>query len=242
MHSYFSPIFALLLLNGCKSDNDGFVPVNGAGAKTFDFEFNNGLQGWVAGFSDYPIGQDSSLELRSGWSPLPIPLQGNGFNISGNNRCDDLFMFIKRRVFGLLANARYLLSFDVQFATNAPTGCVGIGGSPGESVTLKAGASAIEPIAIASDSLHWYVMNVDKGNQSSGGENALVLGSIANTNRDCLNPVYEMKDLASLPATLAVSSDSSGAIWLYIGTDSGFEGPTSLSFVHITVVATSKTL
>ncbi len=242
MHSYFCPIFALLLLIGCKSDNDGFAPVNGAGAKTFDFEFNNGVQGWVAGFSDYPIGQDSSLELSSGWRPLPIPLQGNGFNISGNNRCDDLFMYIKRRVLGLLPNARYSLSFDVQFATNAPTGCVGIGGSPGESVTLKAGASATEPIAIASDSLRWYVMNVDKGNQTSGGENALVLGSIANTNRDCLNPVYEMKDLASSPATLVVSSDSSGGIWLYIGTDSGFEGPTNLSFVHITVVATSRAL
>ena len=40
----------------------------------FQFDFANGAQGWSAGFSDYPAGQEAFFELTSGIKPLPSPL------------------------------------------------------------------------------------------------------------------------------------------------------------------------
>ncbi len=45
----------------------------------------------------------------------------------------------------------------------------GIGGSPGESVYVKAGATTEEPLIIE-DSDGWLRMNIDKGNQAGEGQ------------------------------------------------------------------------
>ncbi len=225
-------LFILTLVVGCNSE-----PVSPA-RRSFDFNFNSGLQGWTADFSDYPVGQDSALALRSGWKALPSPLSGHGFNVSGNNGSDDLFMFIKRRITGLEPNTQYSISFVVSFATNAPHGCYGIGGAPGEAVIMKAGASSMEPVPVPSAS-QWYVMNIDKGNQQGDGKHAVVLGTIANSSNDCLNPPYELKKLEIGSGKLRVTSDNAGAIWIFFGTDSGYEGTTSLYYVQATVIVTA---
>ena len=61
--------------------------------------------------------------------------------ISGVNRSDDLFMFYKGQVGGLQGGTTYQVSFQVEFATIAPSGCIGVGGAPGENVYIKAGAT-----------------------------------------------------------------------------------------------------
>ncbi len=72
--------------------------------------------------------------------PLPAPLQPSpALFLGGDNRSDDLFMFYKAHVGGLLPGASYFVRFEVEVATNVPMGCVGIGGAPGESVWVKAG-------------------------------------------------------------------------------------------------------
>ena len=76
----------------------------------------------------------------------------------------------------------YLARFNVEIATNVPSGCIGVGGAPGESVWVKAGATTVEPVAI--DQGGQLRMNIDKGNQSNGGANAVVLGNVANS-RSC---------------------------------------------------------
>jgi hypothetical protein len=48
-------------------------------------------------------------------------------------------------------NTNYTVTFDIELASNAPDGSIGIGGSPANSVFLKAGATLIEPLAIAND-------------------------------------------------------------------------------------------
>lgn len=40
------------------------------------------------------------------------------------------------------------MDFSIEFASNVPTNAVGIGGAPGEGVTMKAGATLEEPVAI----------------------------------------------------------------------------------------------
>jgi hypothetical protein len=203
------------------------------GQPEFAFDFAQGPQGWSGGFADYPVGQESSFELVADSRALPAELgsEHSALFISGNNHSDDLFMFYKRRVDGLLPNRVYHVRFGVQIATEAPHDCVGIGGAPGEGVTLKAGASTIEPVAIGHDGFN--EMNVDKGTQADGGANALVLGNIANQ-RPCDNtpPVFELKSFDSGADSLDVTTDAGGAAWVFVGTDSGFEGTTNLYYTR----------
>jgi hypothetical protein len=198
-----------------------------------DFDFSHGGQGWVAGFADYPVHADGFYKLESGYRRLPAPLDDrSGFFISGENHSDDLFMYLKRRVSGFDPNTNYEVSFVVEFATDVPTGCGGVGGSPGESVFVKAGASSVEPIAIVNESGQ-YRMNIDKGNQSRGGANAVVIGNVANSTL-CEQNIrrYEIKQLSS-PQPVLVTTDASGSVWLLVGTDSGFEAGTSLYYTRI---------
>jgi hypothetical protein len=199
-----------------------------------DFDFSDGSQGWVAAFADYPANADiASYKLASGYRQLPAPLESrSGFFISGDNHSDDLFMYLKRRVSGFDPNADYQVSFVVEFATDVPTGCGGVGGSPGESVFVKAGVSNVEPISFVNEN-SWFQMNIDKGNQSQSGTNAVVIGNVANSTL-CEQNIrrYEIKQLSTVQPVL-VTTDATGSVWLLVGTDSGFEAVTSLYYTHI---------
>jgi hypothetical protein len=201
-------------------------------------DFSGGSQNWVAGFADYPAGQETFFQLASGIQPLPTPLDQTktGFFISGINHSDDLFMFLKAKVTGLKPNTVYQASFHVEFATSAPQGCPGVGGPPGEGVIVKAGASVAEPLAVL-QSDGFLRMNVDKGQQALGGKDAIVIGNVANSSTDCANPVFQTKALDSASA-FSVQTDSTGSLWLLVGTDSGFEGTTSLYYRLVKVTFT----
>jgi hypothetical protein len=149
-------------------------------------------------------------------------------------------MFLKRRVSGLAPDTAYRVELRVVFATDAPKGCAGIGGSPGESVFVKGGASGIEPLRVMDGTAGHatWIMNVDKGNQANGGTDAQVLGDFANSG-DCESSdfSYELKELSNLelPA-LNVTTDASGDVWLLLGTDSGFEGTTTIYYTEIEAI------
>lgn len=160
-----------VVLAGCSGDDPMTIRV----------DFRQSDQGWVAGFADYPVGQDAFFELEADYRALPEPLTGSGRGlfITGSNRSDDLWMYYKGQIAGLSPDTRYRVQFDVEIATSVPNGCVGVGGAPGEGVTVKAGASDIEPDRI--DSGGFWLMNVDKGQQTTSGEDALAIGDMANT-------------------------------------------------------------
>lgn len=205
------------------------------GQTTFTFDFGHGAEDWTTGFSDYPVGQEQLFQLESGLRHLPPPLDQNrtGILLSGNNHSDDLFMFLTGRLTELEPGQNYSLKFLVEFATNAASGCLGVGGSPGDSVFVKVGASPIEPKAqaVAGD----YTMNLDKGNQATGGSDAIVIGNVANGLTDCANPVYTMKTLQNKQGAFTAKTDSQGTIWAMVGTDSGFEATTALYYTKIVV-------
>ncbi|MDP7534996.1 MAG: hypothetical protein QGI88_14650, partial [SAR202 cluster bacterium] len=133
----------------------------------FEFTFDGGTNGWVAGFADLPADFDqATYELDSGGRALPEGLSGNGYSIQGHNRSDDLFMYVARYVDGLQPSTDYAVSAEVDFAKNVPAASFGIGGSPGKSVYVKAGATATEP-SEQQDGNGWLRSNVDKGNRSN---------------------------------------------------------------------------
>ena len=188
-------------------------------------------EGWTVAFADLPVDYDPSIfELESGHRPLPDGLPGSGIYVQGHNRSDDLFMFLKRQVGGLIPGAAYAVSVSIDLATNVPAGSIGIGGSPGASVFVKGGAAAIEPDTVE-DGNGYLRMNIDKGNQSRGGESMAVLGNVAHP--DVAQREYRIKTLDSAGLPLRVEADDEGRAWLVVGTDSGFEGLSALYYTRI---------
>jgi len=213
-----------------------------AQAIELNYDFRRGTLGWTADFADYPpnIGTGYQLDARLRFMPRKLTrLPRQGFYIQGINRSADLFMFLKRRLAvedGIVAGQTYRIEYVVTLASNAASGCIGIGGAPGESVFLKAGASSIEPLAVLQPN-GWLRMNVDKGNQSQGGTAASVAGNIAN-GIDCeqASPYYPFALIQRIHQhTTNVTANEAGELWLLVGTDSGFEGLTRLYYQSIRV-------
>jgi hypothetical protein len=200
------------------------------------FDFNNGDAGWVAGFSDY--GPEFEMELDSGVAPLPDSLdaRGTGYRVTGMNRTDDLFMFLKRGIGadeGVEAGQAYRVRYRIVFASDAPTGCMGIGGAPGESVYLKAGVVSEEPEAVFVDG--YFEFTADKSNQSSGGQDVWLVGDIAN-GIECDEALAGGQPFAFVERAYEHSvpvEAGDGGMWLIVGTDSGFEGRTTLYYTEI---------
>ena len=209
-----------------------------------EFDFRGGAQGWEAGFAEYALEMEDMIQLEAGIRSLPSELEigGTSYYLEGMNHSDDLFMFLKRRLGthdGVVAGQEYRIKFTIVFASNAPSGAAGIGGSPGESVFLKAGASTVEPEVYLDSATNYYLMNVDKGSgNSDSGESASVIGHIANglsvDEIDIENPPYvSLKRQHKHEYTATASPD--GELWLLVGTDSGFEGLTGIYYQSIAV-------
>ncbi len=200
---------------------------------TQQFDFSESDYGWSGDFADYPVGDSIKYGLYFGYDPLPPNLGSTkALKISGTNYSDDLFMFVKKKIGNLKPSTAYEVAFQVKFATNATKDQVGIGGSPGESVYLKAGATPEEPVKVPVNG--YYQMNIDKGNQLSGGQQMALIGNVASQTPGYEYSVVERNNGTSITAT----TNANGELWLVVGTDSGFEGTTTLYYTSITVLLT----
>ena len=188
-------------------------------------------------FADYPVGENAFYELDVAHEPLPAPLDQNkkALRQSGNNHSDDLFMYLKKKISGLQPGMQYTATFKIEFATNAADNSFGVGGSPGSSVFIKAGATQIEPKNTV-DSLNHYRMNIDKGNQGTEGKDMLILGNFSNGIDE---DTYVLKTLANDNPFL-VTADDKGEVWVIVGTDSGYEATTSIYYNSIDIVMELK--
>lgn len=218
-------IFFLTLLNNVKS-------------QTFVSDFSIGYDGWSADFADYPITDSLFYELEFYRTTLPSPLATNQYSllISGNNHSDDLFMFLKRKIKGLLPNTTYQLLISVDFASKYPTNAVGVGGAPGEGVTIKAGASIIEPMKVIQDS--YYRINIDKDDQDNPGADMDTIGHVGVTDTTTVYTIINRNNAGHL---FNIKTDSNGEVWICIGTDSGFEATTTLYYKNISLTFNTTT-
>lgn len=194
--------------------------------------FAGSSDGWQGGFSDYHA-DTAPLDVVWESRALPAPLSGQAYYTGGTNRSDDLFIYNKKKFSGYAPSASYLLSFEIEIATNQSSGCVGVGGAPGESVYVVAGAAPTEPKTVANSSGE-YTVNLDRGNQATPGKASQVLGNVANAVLNCGPQVYQTKLLRST-APLAVTSNANGEIWVFFGIDSGFEAKSTVFYKSIKV-------
>ncbi len=208
-------------------------------AQTFFFDFASGYEGWAGNFADYPVGAENDYELEFERTALPANIDSTqkALRISGFNKSDDLFMYIYKQITGLQPHTTYSIKFNVEFASNAPTNAQGIGGPPGEGVTMKAGAALYQPDRLISYDYGYaegyYVMNLDKGNQVSPGADMDTIGHVGVTDT---TTQFALKTNTNDGHPFKITTDSAGAVWLIIGTDSGYEGETTLYYNRITAV------
>ena len=251
----------VVALSGCDqtvAEFPGPVPVGPQPVEQI-FRFADGADGWVGDFADLPADATAEFyELAFEHRKIPPETQRGGMTLflAGHNHSDDLFMFVKRQFTGLVPGQAYDVHVQTELASDAPSGCFGVGGAPGESVYLKVGASEREPLLVVDD-LGWLRLSVDKGQQAADGAEAIVVGTIANglpcdgsaggyqiIRRDTEtaavldefgNPVPGEDGEPQIKAPIAVVADASGAAWVFLGTDSGFEGRTALYYDYVRV-------
>jgi hypothetical protein len=207
----------------------------------YSYNFNENMEGWVGGFADLPEEGQDIYDLEVSHSPLPEEIDSNSgsIKVQGNNRSDDLFMFLKKQVTGLSPSTTYQITFDLEIASQYPASAPGAGGSPGSSVYLKAGATPNEPLPVAEDNagVTYLRMNIEKGNQSQEGTDMINLGHIGIEGDEYR---YELIRRGTGDQPFSATTDADGTLWLIIGTDSGFEGLSVLYYnsIHVRLAPT----
>jgi len=226
---FFFSLFIFIItfsFNACKKDkssNDRLLVSS---------DFKSGKDGWQAGFSEYNGDHEDIYELEEGLAMLPAPLDESkqAYRISGMNRSDDLFMYLTKKVNGLKPKTRYRATFALKIASDAVSGGVGAGGAPGESVGIGVGLTIAEPISTP-DENNFYKMNIDKIQQCcTDGKDMVVIGDVANGTSE---NVYTLIDRTG---EFSAVTDEDGSLWITVGTDSGFEGKTTLYYSQIDVL------
>lgn len=209
---------------------------------TVDLDFSKPQPGVAALFYDYPAGREFEWELTAEPQETVALEEGGevtGYLLYSYNRSDDTGMLLHTPVKGLAANTSYTGVFKATMATNVNNMCFGIGGAP-HSVYVKAGLSVEEPKAIRVENDEHYRINIDLGNNSQEGDNGLTLGDIGSeTLADC-DPgsnLFALKsfDSEQLEKTFNITTDETGILYFSLGTDSGFEGPTTVLFTDASV-------
>jgi hypothetical protein len=197
-------------------------------------------EGWSGDFSDYPLYREEDMGLESGFRPLPAPFDTTrkSYYIAGTNLGEDLFLFAKTRMENLREGTRYRLNFEATVAINSPDSCGSDSLTNRGEIYIKAGASFPEPVPIQDndrDSVR-YRLNIDKGRYGHDGSNAVVLGSI--TSGSTCDPVhpYRLYNMESA-GTVTVEADANGSVWIFIGTETSYNGRTSVYYTRFHVNA-----
>ena len=199
---------------------------------TENFDFNEGMQGWDAGFADFPSNSVDSAqyELKYAYSdPIESKLDKRSVMVSGKNVNRDLFMYLKRKIDRLEPNKDYTLTFNVEVAADMNATIPSAGGA----VYLKAGASSFEPKSVIDRAR--YIMNIDNGNDGASGSHMTSLGDIPTvTSGTHYSLITRNNSMAN--SRYVARTNANGELWLIVGTDSNLEGRTALYYTRINVV------
>lgn len=223
-------LLALSMMTGCAS-----LAKESDGANSVKFDFEKDDAGFTPIYADYPYseGVEEFYEFQHNYGKIPIDGAGNGIFISGNNHSDDLFMGYVKTLEGFAPAKTYHFSVSFKLATDIEGGLVGVGGAPGEGVTVKCGVTQTDPAALPVENggITYYRLNIVAGRQSNGGKDMVVVGDMAKAENNRPGE-YEFKEFT---AEFDTASNAQGEVYLVIGTDSGFEATTSYYLDDISI-------
>jgi hypothetical protein len=233
LFSFAAIAVALMLTTSIPSLSGGSDKDPDPSRLTYFFDFADGEQGWQAIFADMPVEKDGQLGEEWGVRPLPDEMgPGDAMFVSGENQAGDLCMYLARPIDGLVPGTEYSVLVALNLASKYPEGSVGAGGSPGDSVWLRAGAASVRPHRTVDDE-GWYRVAPDMGDMSLEGGHGVPLGTIAKP--DDGTDDYVRLFRANHDHELVATADENGRLWVLFGTDSGFEGITSIYYTTVTI-------
>ena len=214
------------LLVSCNNEKFSIVAIKTASS---DFESAT-ITDWTAGVAEFLTAASlDSIKLRAGRDTLPSALNSTryAFHVYSRNPGTSLFTYIKRQITGLNPVTAYNVVFEINLATNYPQNA-----AAGASVYLKAGASPIQPSVDGQQKF-----NLSKGTGAADGKQLVSLGNVSN---DTNKAGYLIVERNNLNKPVSVVSDQTGKIWLCVGFDSGYNGPTDLYFDSIKATITQN--
>lgn len=232
-------ILALLAACGGDDDDDPAGTPTGATssayARQFTTDFTRDVDGWTSESSDYTTATAPSgvvVEQRAtDQLGLGYPAGSKALFVSARNNSSDTFVYLKKQLTGFVANTSYTVTFTVNLLSIAPTGCLGAGATPGESVWTVAGAAPAEPKAVTENGTVKF--SLDKGNNGTAGTTSVVLGNIGNGGGCSLPQQYAPKLYRNI-AGPTVKADGEGKIWVYLGIDSAYDDTSSVYLQSVT--------
>ena len=201
-------------------------------ASTITVDFNAGIDGWSADVADFTE-ETRPVDVAAVWQDLPAPLTGKGYYLISTNKSDDVMTFVKRQVGGFVPGAKYAVTFAMRYATDAGSGCMGVGGSRGDSMWMVVAASADEPKTVKQADGE-YRLNLERGNQAESGRQGKVIGLQGGEGLGCSGGKWAAQERKSDEA-IALQADKDGKFWIVLGTDSGFESTNALYLQGATV-------
>ena len=78
-------------------------------------------------------------------------------------------------------------------------------------------------------------MNIDKGDEDKGGQDAISLGNIAETEKSS-GLILLTRNNTMANSRYMARTNGNGELWLIIGTDSSMPGTTTLFYTRVNVV------
>lgn len=210
-----------------------------------NFDFSNTNQAFEIDTADHQVEHSLNHLIKSELVQLPSPYEyRNGIEFSWNNYNEDIKGFIKRKVSDLKPNSQFTVKFNVNILTFMSEECLGIGGSPGKDVIVKASLLTQEPLKYIDDSGLFPFYRVDIDENLYGGDDVNYLGHIG-LPVPCddvflhQDPVWEIKHLTN-EDNVSFSSNASGEAWLYVSIDSGVGGNQKVYITELVVDLTEQ--
>lgn len=203
--------------------------------QTFEFHFGDGDWNFQVIYADYHDDSNQFETYEFSYGPFEVfdvDTSYKGWMVNGHNRSDDLFMGVFKELQFQKQNHSYYLQVTIKILTSEESGSIGIGGSPADSVYLKAGFVRTEPTSTLDSETGLYQLNLDKGNQSQDGTDLKNVGTIAKPEN--VQAAYGIKTLS---LQVQVKTNAAGKLFFVFGSDSGFEGYTSLKLLSIQMTA-----
>lgn len=226
-----------IVLLGCSMESDNISPPSGGTLVEYSF-FDEGDEGWIAEFADYPEGLEDSMKLEFKPSPLFVSESiGNvsALKQSGHATNSDLFMFVKQQISGLQPNSRYTVNITVELNSQLKEEYTGDLDNAAYGSFLKVGALKTEPITtIAQDEVNADVSMVetdfDKGENDKGGADMTMIGRLEYTNIGA-SPIILNGSNGDFP--IYAATDAEGKLWIAVGVDTNIPVYQEISYTYI---------
>ena len=224
-----------LFFSGCSLDSEGDLSPGLMVERSF---FEDGDEGWVAEFADYPEGLEDSMKLSSKSSPLYISENiGNisALKQSGHATNSDLFMFVKQQISGLQPNSRYTIDIEVELNSQLIEEYTGNLDDYRYGSFLKVGAFKAEPATTLvqdEDNPDMTIVKTDfdKGENDQGGQDMTMIGRLEYTDVG-EKPILLNGSNGDFP--IYAATDAEGKLWIAVGIDTNIPVYQEVSYTYI---------